>query len=85
LIVAPVVTDMSVTDRVGAADSQLSDEQKFRAGSILLLIGAALIALLVWLDIAQPLQIVIGVMAVALMVAGTLGVGTSGTGDRRTV
>jgi len=85
LIVAPVVTDMSVTDRVGAADSQLSDEQKFRAGSILLLIGAALIALLVWLDVAQPLQIVIGVMAVALMVAGTLGVGTSGTGDRRTV
>jgi glucose uptake protein GlcU len=85
LIVAPVVTDMSATDRVGAADSQLSDEQKFRAGSILLLIGAALIALLVWLDIAQPLQIVIGVMAVALMVAGTLGVGTSGTGDRRTV
>lgn len=76
---------MSVTDRVGAVDSELSDEQKFRGGSVLLLIGTALIGLLVWLDVSQPLQIVIGVMAVALMVAGTLGVGTSGTGDRRSV
>jgi len=76
---------MSLIDRLVAVDRRLSSEQKVLGGSALLAAGVALVTLLVWLDVAAPLGVLVGLVAVALIVTGTLSLGTSGQSGGRVV
>ncbi|WP_254544470.1 hypothetical protein [Halomarina pelagica] len=67
-----------VGHRVREIDDSLTEQQKFRGGSLLIVGGAALVTLLVFVPMTSiALQAVLAVMGVALMVVGTLSVGTS--------
>ncbi|MFC7154559.1 hypothetical protein ACFQPA_03700 [Halomarina halobia] len=69
----------NIGSRVRDIDDTLTEEQKFRGGSLLIVAGAALVTLLVFVPMtSMALQVVLAVMGVALMVVGTLSVGTSG-------
>ncbi|MWG35813.1 hypothetical protein [Halomarina oriensis] len=60
----------------------LSERQKVRGGALLIAVGTLLITLLVFTGLPTALQVLIGLMSVALIVAGTLSLGTSGITGR---
>jgi cobalamin biosynthesis protein CobD/CbiB len=60
----------------------LSEQQKVRGGALLIAVGTLLITLLVFVPLATALQILLGLISVALIVAGTLSLGTSGITGR---
>ncbi|MFC6835540.1 hypothetical protein [Halomarina ordinaria] len=69
--------------RVREVDDSLSEQQKFRGGGLLILGGAALVALLAFVPLdSVSLQAILATMGVAMMVVGTLSVGTSGRRER---
>ena len=75
----------TVGRRIREYDRSLSERQKVRGGALLIVVGALLIALLAFVPLVTPLQVLIGLMSVALMVVGTLSLGTSGISSGRAV
>lgn len=71
-----------VSDRVKEVDDSLSEQQKFRGGAVLLVGGTVMIGMLAFVDLDVALQVIIGLMGIALMVVGTLSIGTSGIRGR---
>ena len=79
----PVRGDMStVRKRILEYDRSLSEKQKVRGGSLLIVVGTLLVAMLVFVPLAVPLQVLLGLISVALIVVGTLSLGTSGISGR---
>jgi uncharacterized membrane-anchored protein len=72
----------TVRRRILEFDRSLSEKQKIRGGSLLIVVGTVLVALLVFVTLAVPLQILLGLISVALIVVGTLALGTSGISGR---
>ncbi|MFC5972722.1 hypothetical protein ACFPYI_15400 [Halomarina salina] len=72
----------TVGRKIREYDRSLSERQKVRGGALLIVVGALLVALLAFVPLVTPLQVLIGLMSVALMVVGTLSLGTSGIGGR---
>jgi hypothetical protein len=60
----------------------LNEQQKVRGGALLIAVGSLLIGLLVFAPLVTPLQVLIAMMSVTLIVAGTLSLGTSGITGR---
>jgi len=74
---------MAVMDRLASIDSQLDEGQKLRGGAVLLVTGGLLVGLLAFTDVGSaPLQVLIGIVGVICMAAGSLSVGTSGVTER---
>lgn len=74
---------MAVMDQLASIDSQLDEGQKLRGGAVLLVTGGLLVGLLAFTNIGStPLQVLIGVVGVICMAAGSLSVGTSGVAER---
>ncbi|PSQ01313.1 hypothetical protein BRC94_04310 [Halobacteriales archaeon QS_5_70_17] len=71
-----------VSDRVKEVDDSLSEQQKFRGGAVLLVGGTVMIGMLAFVNLDVALQVIIGLMGIALMVLGTLSIGTSGIRGR---
>lgn len=71
-----------VSDRVREIDDSLSEQQKVRGGAVLLVGGTLMIAMLAIVSLDEALQVIIGLMGTALMVVGTLSIGTSGIRGR---
>jgi len=69
---------MSETTDTDGALTSMSPDRRVRLGSIAMVVGIALIGVLGFTTIpSAALQIVVGVVSVAVMVAGVLLVGTS--------
>jgi hypothetical protein len=69
---------MSETADTDGALTSMSPDRRVRLGSIAMVVGIALIGVLGFTTIpSAALQIVVGVVSVAVMVAGVLLVGTS--------
>jgi hypothetical protein len=69
---------MSETADTGGALTSMSPDRRVRLGSIAMVVGIALIGVLGFTTIpSAALQIGVGVVSVAVMVAGVLLVGTS--------
>lgn len=70
-------------DRLATIDSQLDERQKLRGGTVLLVTGGLLVGLLAFTNVGSaPLQVLIGIVGVICMAAGSLSVGTSGVAER---
>lgn len=72
----------TVSRRIREYDRSLSERQKVRGGALLILVGTLLVGLLAFVPLVTPLQVLIGLMSVALIVVGTLSLGTSGVSGR---
>ncbi|MFD1514931.1 hypothetical protein [Halomarina rubra] len=72
----------TVGQQIRDYNRSLSERQKIRGGALLIVVGTLLISLLVFAPLVMPLQILIGLMSVALIVVGTLSLGTSGITGR---
>jgi hypothetical protein len=72
----------TVRKRILEYDRSLSEKQKVRGGSLLIVVGTLLVAMLVFVPLAVPLQVLLGLISVALIVVGTLSLGTSGISGR---
>lgn len=67
-------------EEVASLNSELTEEQKVTGGVVGILTGVALIGLLAFTAVSSaPLQILIALMAVIMMVLGTLLLGASGS------
>lgn len=72
-------------DRLVEFESRLSETQKVGVGTAGLLAGIAAIALLVTVPVSSwPAQVMLGLLGVAMLVVGTLSLGTS-DGEERVV
>jgi hypothetical protein len=66
-------------EQFASLNSELTEEQKVSGGVVGILTGVALIGMLAVTAVSSaPLQILIALMAVVMMVVGTLLLGTSG-------
>lgn len=72
----------TVGQQIREYNRSLSERQKVRGGALLIVVGTLLISLLVFVPLVMPLQLLIGLMSVALIVVGTLSLGTSGITGR---
>jgi hypothetical protein len=72
----------NVSEQVTNLNRSLSESQKVRGGSVLLLAGTAFIALLAFFPLGTALQVLIGLIGTLLIVLGTLSIGTSGIQGR---
>lgn len=67
-------------EQFASLNSELTEEQKVSGGVVGILTGVALIGLLAFTSVpSAPLQLLIALMAVIMMVVGTLLLGTSGS------
>jgi len=72
----------NVSKQVMNINRSLSDKQKVRGGSLLLVVGTVLVGLLAFVSLTTALQVLIGLLGTLLIVVGTLSVGTSGISGR---
>ncbi|WP_254535350.1 hypothetical protein [Halomarina litorea] len=72
----------NVSEQVMDLNRNLSDKTKVGGGSLLLLLGTVLIAVLAFVLMATAAQVVVGLLGTLLIVVGTLSVGTSGINGR---
>lgn len=70
-------------ERLVEASERMTEGQKVGAGIVGLAVGVALIAMLTLAPIpSRGLRVLIGLVAVVMMVLGTLSLGTSGATDQ---
>jgi len=70
-------------ERLAEASDRMTESQKITAGIVGLAVGVTLIAMLTLAPIPnRGLRVLIGLMAVVMMVIGTLSLGTSGATDQ---
>jgi len=71
-----------VSNQVKEVDDSLTEQQKVRGGAVLFVGGTVLIGMLAFVQLATAISVIIALMGTALMVVGTLSIGTSGIRDR---
>jgi uncharacterized membrane protein HdeD (DUF308 family) len=71
-----------VSNQIKEVDDSLTEQQKVRGGAVLLVGGTVLIGMLAFVQLATAISVIIALMGTALMVVGTLSIGTSGIRDR---
>lgn len=71
-----------VSNEIKEVDDSLTEQQKVRGGAVLLVGGTVLIGMLAFVQLATAISVIIALMGTALMVVGTLSIGTSGIRDR---
>lgn len=71
-----------VSNQIKEVDDSLTEQQKVRGGAVLLVGGTVLIGMLAFVRLATAISVIIALMGTALMVVGTLSIGTSGIRDR---